>query len=209
MKFRLLLSAALWATAGLAGAQSAALPKPAEFYFDEDAASMRPVLELRDRSPEAIERLTRGLARRPSAQETAQLAHYAMQAGQADTGRRLYRQALGLIDSTSALWKPITWNYGWDLYRAGDGEGAFIQWAALAGRGGNASWMPPTYALVLWTLGRREDAVRWYAAAVRTEPSQWSTTAQYARLLPQWRDEERAALAEVQAAWAADRPSWP
>ena len=209
MKIRFPLAVALWAVTSIAAAQSAQLPRTAEFYFDEDAGSLRPVLELRDRSPAAIERLTRGLARRPSAQETAQLAHYAMQSGQAEAGRGLYRQALGLIDATSALWKPITWNYGWDLFRSGDAEGALAQWAALGNRAGNASWMPPTYALALWTLGRRDEAVRWYAAAVRTEPTRWSTPAAFPALLPQWSDAERATLAQVQAAWAANPPAWP
>ena len=64
-------------------------------------------------------------------------------------------------------------------------------------------------ALSLWSLGRKEEAVQWYAAAVRSEPQLWNTTAQFARLLPDWRDAERAVLTEVQAAWAADPPSWP
>ena len=67
----------------------------------------------------------------------------------------------------------------------------------------------PTFALALWTLGRKDEAVQWYAAAVRTEPAQWSTPARYAALLPHWRDEERATLAEVQRAWAANPPAWP
>lgn len=205
---RLLIATALWAASTLAFAQTAPLPKPAEFYFDADAGTQRPVLELKDRSPAAIERLTRGLARRPSAQETAQLAHYALESGQA-SGRALYAQALAMIDTSSSLWKPIRWTYGWDLYRAGDAEGALAQWAPLAARGTTAAWMPPTFAMALWTLGRRDEAVRWYAAAVRTEPALWSTPAQHAQLLPQWRDAERATLAEVQAAWAANPPSWP
>jgi hypothetical protein len=33
--------------------------------------------------------------------------------------------------------------------------------------------------------------------------------ANYAQLLPQWREDERASLAEVQQAWAAAPPAWP
>ena len=51
--------------------------------------------------------------------------------------------------------------------------------------------------------------MKWYAAAVRTEPGQWSDSAQYARLLPTWREDERALLAEVQQAWASQPPAWP
>jgi len=204
-----LLAAGLAVTAS-AFAQAADLPRQVEFYFDADAITLRPVLVLKEQTPAAIERLTRTVERRPEAVlETAQLAHYAMQGGQADVGRDLYARALSRIDINSALWKPIKWNYGWDLYRSGDATGALAQWADIGNRGVTASWMPPSYALALWKAGRRDDAVRWYAAAVRTEPTQWSGTAQYAQLLPQWRDDERATLAEVQAAWAANPPRWP
>lgn len=209
MSFRTVVAAALLAASSFASAQTAGLPRQVEFYFDEDAGTLRPVLELKDRTPQTIERLTRTIARRPDAVlETAQLAHYAMQGGQA-AGRDLYQRALSSIDSSSALWKPIRWNYGWDLYRSGDAAGALAQWAAIANHGETASWMPPTLALALWKTGQRDEAVRWYAAAVRTEPTQWSTTARYAQLLPQWRDDERATLAEVQSAWAANPPTWP
>ena len=52
-------------------------------------------------------------------------------------------------------------------------------------------------------------AVAWYAAAVRTEPGQWSDAANFAGLLPDWREEERATLAEVLAAWQEKPPAWP
>ena len=54
--------------------------------------------------------------------------------------------------------------------------------------------MPPTLALSLWSLGRKEEAVQWYAAAVRSEPQLWNTTAQFARLLPEWSEADRAEL---------------
>lgn len=207
---RLALAAALFATSSLAFAQTPAPPRQVEFYFDADASTLRPVLELKDRTPSTIDRLNRTVGRRPDAVlETAQLAHYAMQSGQVDIGRGLYQRALAALDLTNGLWKPVKWTYGWDLYRSGDAQGALVQWSEIAARGGSAAWMPPTFALALWKLGRRDEAVRWYAAAVRTEPTQWQTTAQFARLLPQWRDDERATLAEVQAAWAANPPKWP
>ncbi|MNW21981.1 hypothetical protein D3C71_2232060 [compost metagenome] len=51
--------------------------------------------------------------------------------------------------------------------------------------------------------------MQWYAAAVRTEPQQWSGTDRYAALLPGWRDIERSTLAEIQQAWAEKPPAWP
>lgn len=214
MPYRSLAFALLFALSSAAVAQTAPTAPPlrqAEFYFDEDASTLRPVLNLKDRSPAGIERLTRTIERRPdgSLLESAQLGHYAMQSGQADVGRDLYARALARIDQNNGLWRPVKWTYGWDLYRAGDARGALQQWSELVNRGTTASWMPTTLALVLWKLDRRAEAVQWYAAAVRTEPRSWSTPDRFDTLLPAWRAEERALLAQVQAAWAAAPPAWP
>jgi hypothetical protein len=69
--------------------------------------------------------------------------------------------------------------------------------------------MPPTLALALWKLDRKDEAVSWFAAAVRTEPEQWRDANRFAQLLPGWQDAERAQLAEVQQAWVANPPAWP
>ena len=71
------------------------------------------------------------------------------------------------------------------------------------------AWAPPTFALALWKLDRKPEAVRWYAAAVRTEPQQWIDPARLSALLPDWTQADRDTLAEVQAAWAKDPPAWP
>ena len=63
--------------------------------------------------------------------------------------------------------------------------------------------------LALWRAGQQQEAVKWYAAAVRTEPTQWNDSSRYPQLLPAWRDDERASLAEVQQAWASAPPAWP
>ncbi|WP_235568823.1 MULTISPECIES: tetratricopeptide repeat protein [unclassified Lysobacter] len=209
-----LLLTALLAVSGTAAAQTAAtqpLPKPAEFYFDADANTTKPVVVVRDTGEAAMQKLSRIIERKAGADaEAAQLAHLAMEAGRVELGRQLYARALSGLDATDGIWRSVMWNYGWDLYRAGDDKGAFEQWRTLATtRGVTASWMPPTFALVLWSMGRKDEAVQWYAAAVRTEPLQWNTTAQYARLLPAWTEAERKMLTEVQAAWAANPPKYP
>ena len=206
-----LLAAALAAAlvSGAAGAQT--LSKPVEFYFDVDGQTTKPVLAVRETGEAAMERLAKTLERKANAPaEAAQLGHLAMAAGRGEVGRQLYARAFRDADSGSSLWRAINWNYGWDLYRAGAYEDAFKQWAALHNaRSVSAAWMPPTFALVLWQLGRKDEALQWYAAAVRTEPDLWRGTSRYAELLPEWRDAERATLAEVQQAWAANPPRWP
>ncbi len=200
---------ALLAMAGNATAQS--LPKPAEFYFAADANTLRPVVAVRETGDAAMEKLAKIVERDPNAKaEPAQLAHLAMNAGRVDLGRQLYARSLKAIDRADGIWRSVMWNYGWDLFRAGDSEAALTQWRALVeARNVTASWMPPTLALALWSTDRKNEAVQWYAAAVRSEPQQWNTTAQFAQLLPEWSESERAMLAEVQAAWAANPPTWP
>lgn len=201
---------------GLAMAHAASaqtLPRPSEFYFDTDARALKPLMTAGADSPAEIERMLKKIERDATPRavpEMAHLAHLAMAGGRVETGRDLYLRALARIDRSHPMWRPVVWNYAWDLYRAGDAAGALAQWAALHSAGRlQASWIPPTYALALWTVGRRDEAVQWYAAAVRTQPGDWSGTGGYARLLPDWRETERATLAEVQAAWAAKPPAWP
>ncbi|GHA87441.1 tetratricopeptide repeat protein [Cognatilysobacter bugurensis] len=207
------LSLALsFALAGAAHAQS--LPKPAEFYFEADANTARPIVAVRESGDAAVERLLKTIKRDPRAlEERAQLARLAMTGGRPELGHELYAAVFAGLDAHHSMWRSAHWNYGWDLYRTGDYAGALKQWEPLVTQFGarqpTAAWMPPTLALVLWQLGRRDEAVQWYAAAVRTEPTQWATSARFATLLPEWRDEERTTLAEVQQAWAANPPSWP
>lgn len=204
----LLLAAGLMAAAG---AHAQALPKPAEFYFEADALAVRPIVAVRETGEAATQKLLRAIQRNPRAvAERAQLAHIAMEAGRVELGRQLYTDALARVTASDGLYRPLLWNYGWDLYRSGDDEAALKQWQQLAAaRNSTASWIPTTLAMVLWSLERKEEAVQWYAAAVRTEPTQWLTTARYAQLLPDWKESERATLAEVHAAWVANPPTWP
>ncbi|GAA5067030.1 tetratricopeptide repeat protein [Lysobacter panacisoli] len=209
MLARSLFATALLAVSSAVSAQS--ITRPSEFYFDADANTVKPVVAVRETGDVAMEKLVKIVERNPRAKaEVAQLAHMAMAAGRVDLGRQLYGRALGAIDRSDGLWRSVVWNYGWDLYRAGDSEGALAQWRSLVeGRSVTAAWMPPTLALALWSVGRKDEAVQWYAAAVRTEPQQWNTTAQFTRLLPEWRETDRTVLTEVQAAWALNPPSWP
>lgn len=193
------------------GVQAQELPKPAEFYFEADAQAVKPIVAVRETGDAATQKLVRAIQRNPHAvAERAQLAHIAMEAGRVELGRELYADALARVSPSDGRYRPLLWNYGWDLYRSGDDDAALKQWQQLMTvRSSTASWMPTTLALVLWSLERKDEAVQWYAAAVRTEPTQWSTTSRYAELLPDWKPSERATLAEVHAAWVANPPAWP
>lgn len=188
-----------------------ALPAPKEFYFAEDPQTTRAIVALRGEDDAVLDRLAANIKRKPDDVESrAQLARIAMRSGRAELGQELYEAALRNAAGKQNLQRAVAWNYGWDLYRAGQPGQALKHWSGLVGGWpGTPAWQPPTYALALWTVGRRDEAVQWYAAAVRTEPRLWSDPANYPDLLPDWTAEERAVLAEVHAAWQANPPAWP
>lgn len=216
MQLRSLLSvaalAAILTVATSASAQTVSAPliPTSEFYFDEDSRTSRAVVAIEGSGDPLVQQLLQAIQRDPRAKaETAQLAHVAMAGGRPDLGRELYGRLLAQLDTNDGLYRSVLWNYGWDLYRAGDHAAALGQWRTLvSSRNVNANWMPTTFSVVLWQLGRKDEAVRWYAAAVRTEPAKWRGTDQYDALLSNWRAEDRATLAEVQQAWAANPPEW-
>jgi len=190
--------------------QAQVLPKIAEFYFDDDLAA-KPIQALPPEQAGLVEQLMKLREHgRKGVEASVQLAGIAYADGRAELAAKLYGEALAAVSGNALQTRGIHWNEGWDLYRQGDAAGALQQWgqAAAAARG-NVSWAPPTLALALWTLGRHDEAVAWYAAAVRTEPELWNDAAHFPQLLPHWKDEDRARLAEVARAWAAQPPAWP
>ncbi len=202
----LVLATGLWVST----VQAQSLPKIEEFYFDTDAAAA-PVVVIAPDSANLLDQLMKQRERgRKVVEATTQLAGLAMSQGRHDLGRTLYSEAMGASTTSSTLGRSVRWNYAWDLYRTGDAEAALREWAgAHATLRSNPGWIPPTYALALWTLGRRDEAVQWFAAAVRTEPQLWSNPDNFARLLPDWREEERATLQQVHQAWVQNPPRWP
>lgn len=191
-------------------AQAQELPKPKEFYFDEDASTTRAVVAVPGEGDAVVDKLAALVQRDTRAVEArAQLASIAFKGGRRELGDQLYQAALGSLSGSSQQFRAITWNYAWDLYRAGDAQQALTRWASLAnGRPSTPDWLPPTLALALWKLGRRDEALQWYAAAVRTWPDRWSSAESMQAQVAPWREDERAALAEVQAAWQLDPPAW-
>ncbi|MBV6812852.1 tetratricopeptide repeat protein [Xanthomonas campestris pv. passiflorae] len=206
-----------WAALALLGgvwswslAQAQSLPKPKEFYFDEDRGTTKAVVAVQGQGDAVVDRLAAMVQRDARAADPrAQLAALAYAGGRTQLGDELYQGALALVSNGSQQYRAITWNYGWDLLRADQPDKALQQWANLAnGRPATPEWLPTTAALALWRAGRKQEAVEWYAAAVRTWPDRWSSTANYASLLPEWREADRASLAEVFAAWQANPPAF-
>lgn len=200
---------AVWALCGSAWAQT--VPKPKEFYFDEDRGTTRQMVAVPGQGDAVVDKLAALVQRDSHAVEArVQLGTLALSGGRRELGEQLYKGALSNLTNGSPQYRQVSWNYGWALYRAGDVEQALHEWLTLAGgRPATPDWVPPTLALALWKLGRKEEAINWYAAAVRTWPDKWGDPSALASVLPEWTDEERATLAEAAAAWQANPPAWP
>lgn len=187
------------------------IPRPKEFYFETDVDVVRPLQLYQGDDDATVERLLKARERGrrgEAALAAAQLAGIAYAGGRTETGAALYSEAGSRADG-ARMRDALHWNHGWDLYRSGDIAGALAQWRdAGAQRLKGPSWLPPTLALGLWQIDRRDEAVSWYAAAVRTEPRQWQSP-DLAQLLPDWTEADRAVLSEVAAAWRANPPAWP
>ena len=206
--FRILLATMLAAV--VSGADAQTVTKPREFYFDADASTARRIVVVEGEGEALAAGLVKARARgRRQMEATAQLAHEALSDQRAELGKSLYEQAVAGTAQNSSVGRSIRWNYAWDLYHNGDFAQAFGLWNELASGFGEPGWLPPTMALSLWSLDRKPEAIQWYAAAMRTEPDRWGDPANYPALLPDWRAQDRARLAEVFAAWQAAPPAWP
>ena len=204
----MLLAAVLASVVFSAHAQS--VPKPKEFYFDEDKTTARPIVVVEGEGEAQVQALVRERDRgRRQLEATAQLAHIAFSDGRMDLGGQLYQQVLAQTDAKGTLGRAVRWNYAWDLFRAGQVEPALTRWGEVASAYGSPSWAPPTLALALWRLDRKQEAVAWFGAAVRTEPTIWIDARNFASQLPDWKQEDRDTLAEVLGAWQANPPTWP
>lgn len=202
-----------WALLGLAcfGVQAQGLPKPKEFYFDDDKSTTRAIVAVAGQGDAVVDRLASIVQRDPRAVGArVQLAGIAFHSGRRELGEQLYQALIGSLSSSSPQYRAVIWNYGWDLLHAGDAARAIDQWSLLVGgRPSAPEWLPPTLALALWQAGRKDEALQWYGAAMRTWPDTWGDAGNLAAQLPDWSEADRVVLADVLAAWRANPPAWP
>lgn len=191
-------------------ASAQALPQIREFYFDTDPAAA-PMQAVDPALPDVVDQLARQRNRgRRVVEATVQLANIAAAENRMELAQSLYKEALESTQPNAVVGRGVRWNQGWFAFRTGDHAQARQSWLqALDNVRGQPSWAPPTLALLAHAQGDTGEAVKWFAAAVRTEPQLWSDPANFERLLPSWTPAERQALSQIHQAWVAAPPAWP
>jgi len=125
--------------------------------------------------------------------------------GQVEGSIADYETLLARDDVDPFLRRRIEWYYGWSLWSMGRDAEALYRWrSAERAHGGQPEWVPYTYALALWRLGKTDVAVKYFGAAQATDP-RWGTAQGLKRRTERWDETERRIAVEVQDAWRARR----
>lgn len=118
-----------------------------------------------------------------------------------------YLRAKRLAKDDTRWMRRILWSEGWSCLNLGDASCAITSWKiSTLMHGGAPFWQPYSYAVALWSAGRHDDAVRWYRAAVASDPDGWRSEPAMLARTRHWRSREQELMKEVFAAHAA-RPA--
>lgn len=180
-----------------------ALP-PATVYRDADIAA-------HDATSADEATLDALLAQEPDdIQALAHRGRLRMGDGRIEDGQADFDAAIALADADSSDMRLVLWSYGWAQLNAGNLPDALSSWQeAERLHGGHPSWVPHSYATVLWLMDEQELAVAYYDAAVRSHPRRWDNADALAKSTLDWQPLPRAAIAGVFAAWQSQQPPPP
>jgi tetratricopeptide (TPR) repeat protein len=196
--------AALLFSCAAAAADTTPLPPPAARYVDEDPAATAIVLVNPSRS-DVMQRLDQ-LVREPKNAWKARAQRgflYGIR-GEREKLDRDYSAAAEKLPDDPYAPRILAWQHGWALFEAGDYAAALARWQeAERAHGGHPSWVPYTFAVALWRMDRREEALAYYAAAVRSAPERWGSKAGLASITTKWHKPELEAAEALLEAWTA------
>lgn len=83
---------------------------------------------------------------------------------------RYFQQAEALIGDDPDRRRRLSWARGHACMAGGDADCALRHWHdAASAFSGHPRWVPAAYAYALWGLDRKDQAIDWYAAAVRAD----------------------------------------
>jgi tetratricopeptide (TPR) repeat protein len=194
---------ALWSLLLASAAAAQALPPLDLAYLDADAASADIArIDAEDAGQRsALESQLRRDPRNPLLRlQQAQV--FADRGMRQRVGREL-ATAERLADPGSPAARVVQYHAGWIQFRLGDFQAAAGHWdQARIQHGGAPSWVPLTYALLLWTQGDRAAALRYYERAATDRPELFGRESTLdLEVLAQLRPGERFALESMRDAW--------
>jgi hypothetical protein len=103
----------------------------------------------------------------------------------------------------TAQLRHVLWSAGWSELNLGNYGAAADAWSESARlHGGQPFWLPYSMAVLAELDGQRDLAVRWYAAAVRSQ-ARWGHAEGVARSTWHWQRKESSAMDRVFNAWQA------
>jgi tetratricopeptide (TPR) repeat protein len=193
----LLLTGAAIAVEGLPAMQ------PEGRYIDDDPAASAfnaPV----GRRAQFRQRINASLQKNP--RNVSALVHRAylfMEGDDFVRARRDFDAALAAAEPGGPHERHVLWSRGWASYELGHYADTFLDWQrAIALHGGEPHWAAYSLALLYWTTGQSDLALRWYAVAAAGE-ADWSTAEGMARRIRSWSPPQRERMQALFAAWAS------
>jgi tetratricopeptide (TPR) repeat protein len=176
---------------------AAELPVPlASHYPDRDTQAQIRVPQLEDEA--RFKQLQRS-ARRGQLTPAGLAAlgfGYSIRGDQANAGIALDAARAHAGRRTEVL-RHVLWSAGWSYINLGDYESAAQAWTESAQlHGGQPFWLPYSMAVLAELDGQRDLAIRWYAAAVRSQP-RWGSAEGVARSTWYWQRKESEAMDRV------------
>ena len=196
------LAAALAPALPAAAQQATTLPSPADRYLDKDAAAVMPevIAATDNRGRQELEQLLEYSPQHVPAR--VKNAFHLIARGLNRRAEQEFEYAIRVAKPASLALRHAHWAYGWGLFRMGEYRRAIEQWMqAEALHGGKPVWAPWTYAIGLWVAGDTELAVRFWTAAVRSDPERWGASRGLEREIADWPANQRLAAEGLHAEW--------
>lgn len=176
--------------------------EPRALYRDKDSAS-RASMNV-DTHARAL-RLRQELATNPKdVSAHVELAYlYSLQGNRvAMEGHFTRAKRIAGMEKNYPMLRRALWSEGWSQFNLGEYAAALRSWkVSTLMHGGAPYWQPYSYAVALWAAGERAVAVRWYDAAVRSDPKGWGTEKGMLRKTDHWKPRELEVVKELFAAY--------
>ena len=193
---------ALLALPAAAQQPAAELPTPADRYQDKDPAAVMPevIAPTDNRGRQELEQLLEYSPQHVPAR--VKNAFHLVARGLNRRAEQEFEYAIRVAKPGSLSLRHAHWGYGWGLFRMGEYTRAIGQWMeAEKLHGGQPAWAPWTYAIALWVAGDTELAVRFWTAAVRSDPERWGASRGLEREIADWPANQRLAAEGLHAEW--------